>query len=89
MKAYEEIVNLIRSHDNLQKRNKLKKEERVLNARSVSDANELFKLSFIGYLEVLSADEKYMECELDYTSLCTRQCINQVLLYRALGGGTL
>lgn len=89
LKAYEEIVNLIRSHDNLLKRNKLKKEERKLHARSVSDANELFKLSFIGYLEVLSTDEKYMECELDYTSLCTRHCINQVLLYRALGGGTL
>ena len=89
IKAYEEVINLIQTSDNMAKRNELKQEERKLHVRSISDSKELFQLSFIGYLEVLSADEKYMDCELEYTSLEAERCINQVLLYRALGGGTL
>lgn len=88
IKAYEEVINLIQTNDNLAKRNELKLKERKLHQRSILDAKELFQLSFIGYLEVLSADEKFMECELEYTSLCTDRCLNQIMLYRALGGGT-
>lgn len=59
----------------------------MVNRRSVSNATEMFKLSFVGYLEVLSADERYLECELEQIALSTEYCTLQALLYRALGGG--
>ena len=89
LKAYEEVVNLLIAQDNISERYKLKEEESKTHHRSIRDANELFRLSFVGYLEVLSADERYLDCELERIQLNTYKCINNVYLYRALGGGVL
>ena len=89
LKAYEEVVNLLVAQDNISERYKLKEEESKTHHRSIRDANELFRLSFVGYLEVLSADERYLDCELERIQLNTYKCINNVYLYRALGGGVL
>lgn len=87
LKAYEEVVNLAMAHDKLTRRSALKEEESLTHHRSIENAKELFQLSFVGYLEVLSADERYLDCELERIRLNTSRCINQVHLYRALGGG--
>ncbi len=87
LKAYEEVSNLIVASDLTARRKQLKQEECMVNRRSVSNATEMFKLSFVGYLEVLSADERYLECELEQIVLSTEYCALQALLYRALGGG--
>lgn len=87
LKAYEEVINLMAASEQLDKRMKLKKKESIIHHRSISNANDMFKLNFVGYLEVLSADERFLDCELEYASLSVRNCITKVLLYRALGGG--
>lgn len=89
LKAYEEVTNLIVSSERIHKRKELKREESEVHHRSIDHANELFKLSFVGYLEVLSADERYLDCELEYAALSAQCCITKALLYRALGGGSL
>lgn len=88
LKAYEEVANLVVANEQLEKRKKLKKKESMIHHRSISNANDMFKLNFIGYLEVLSADERYLDCELEYASLSTLNCVTKVMLYRALGGGS-
>ena len=39
------------------------------------------------YLDVLSADERYLECELERITLTVAYCQLHTQLYRALGGG--
>ena len=87
LRAYEEVSNLVTAHERLTLRSELKEEESQTHNRSIENAKELFQLNFVGYLEVLSADERYLDCELERIRLNTSKCINQVHLYRALGGG--
>ena len=89
LKAYEEVVNLATAHEKLTLRCELKEEESETHHRSIENAKELFQLSFVGYLEVLSADERYLDCELERIELNTAKCINHVYLYRSLGGGII
>lgn len=87
LRAYAEVTDRLAARDNLTLRGNLKQEERRTLFRAVDDARELFQHNFIGYLEVLSADQLYLECEMEYIRLSTERCINEVQLYRALGGG--
>ena len=88
LKAYEEVANLIVADEQLEKRKELKRKESLIHHRSISNANDMFRLNFVGYLEVLSADERYLDCELEYASLSVLNCVTKVMLYRALGGGS-
>ncbi len=85
--AYEEVCNLIAASELTASRKALKQQESLVHRRSVSNATDLFKLNFVGFLEVLSADERYLNCELERIALSTENCILQARLYRALGGG--
>lgn len=58
LKAYEEVLNLITASSQMHQRKKLKEEESRIHHRSIYNANEMFKVGFAGYLDVLSADER-------------------------------
>jgi outer membrane protein TolC len=87
LNAYTEVLNLYTASLSQQERVRLKEIETVAHRRSVSNATELFKLSYVGFLEVLSADERYLESELERIDIVTDLCRKKILLYRALGGG--
>lgn len=87
IKAYIEVTDLISEIEITRQRVELKDKELTIHQRSVDNANELFRLYFVDYLEVLSAQEGYLECELEQTSLISQKAIAQSMLYRALGGG--
>lgn len=59
LKAYEEVLNLITASSQMHQRKKLKEEESRIHHRSIYNANEMFKVGFAGYLDVLSADERF------------------------------
>ena len=67
----------------MHQRKELKEEESRIHHRSIYNANEMFKVGFAGYLDVLSADERFLDCELNVES-----CKLHIMLYRALGGGS-
>lgn len=85
--AYSEVLNLYTAGLSQQERVRLKEIETVAHSRSVSNATELFKLNYIGFLEVLSADERYLESELERIDIVIDLYRKKILLYRALGGG--
>lgn len=87
LKAYSEVTGLMSDHEYINKRINVKKDELAINQRSIENANVLFRLYFIDYLDVLSAEEQYLTCELELVNLIQRQCMVQVDLYRAIGGG--
>lgn len=73
--------------EQMNQRKALKKEESRIHHRSIYNANELFKTGFAGYLDVLSADERYLDCELERIELNIVYCQLHAMLYRSLGGG--
>lgn len=87
LKAYSEVAGLLSDHEYIKKRIEVKKEELAINERSIKNANTLFRLYFIDYLDVLSAEEQYLTCELELANLITQNSITQTNLYRAIGGG--
>ena len=87
VKAYAEVAGLVESYENILERIEIKKEEMRTGKKATASANELFRMQFIGYLEVLSADRDYFECCESYVRLETERMKLQADLYRALGGG--
>ena len=63
LKAYTEVLDLYCAGLNQVERVRLKEVETVAHQRSVTNANELFKLNYVGFLEVLSANERYLDSE--------------------------
>ena len=88
LQSYVEVVNLITASEQMSLRKELKAEESRIHHRAIYNANELFKTGFAGYLDVLSADERYLDCELERIDLNVAYCRLHTMLYRSLGGGT-
>ena len=88
LRSYLEVVDLITSSEQMNLRKALKEEESRIHHRAIYNANELFKTGFAGYLDVLSADERYLDCELERIELNIAYCRVHTMLYRALGGGS-
>ena len=87
LNAYAEILNLLSATEKVMKRKELKNEESRIHHRSIYNANELFKVGYASYLEVLSADERFVNCELERIAINVDACKLHIMLYRALGGG--
>ena len=88
LQSYVEVVDLITASEQMNLRKELKAEESRIHHRAIYNANELFKTGFAGYLDVLSADERYLDCELERIDLNVAYCKLHTLLYRSLGGGS-
>lgn len=88
LQSYVEVVDLITASEQMNLRKELKAEESRIHHRAIYNANELFKTGFAGYLDVLSADERYLDCELERIELNVAYCQLHTMLYRSLGGGS-
>lgn len=88
LRSYIEVMNLITSSEQMNLRKSLKEEESRIHHRSIYNANELFKTGFAGYLDVLSADERFLDCELERIEINIAYCQIHTMLYRSLGGGS-
>lgn len=86
--AYQEVVGVVTELEITRQRQALKENEMKSYKKASENATELFHLQYASYLEVLSAEEKYFDCRLDYMELQMTYCRLIVDLYRSLGGGT-
>ena len=86
--AYTEVLDLYRATQTQAARIRLKEEESLAHRRSVENASEMFRLTYVGFLEVLSAEERYLDSELEYVDIVNDFCQKKILLFRALGGGS-
>lgn len=87
LNAYTEVLDLFYAGKSQMERVRLKDVETVAHQRSVNNASELFQLNYTGFLEVLSAEERYLDSELERINIVTDLCHKKIMLYRALGGG--
>jgi outer membrane protein, multidrug efflux system len=87
LNGFNDIITVMQRIDNLNKIYELKQEETEVLLNAVSIANDLFRSGYAAYLEVITAQSRVLEAELELAT--TRKEIFQsvVHLYRALGGG--
>jgi len=77
----------------LVKLDKLKKQQEVANARvevsdqAVANAQLLFRSGLANYLEVITAQSRALQAELDKVAITRQQLSARVELYQSLGGG--
>ena len=89
LKAYNEVVGLVAEGELIARHKELQCREVEVSLNATRSANELFRLQYIGYLEVLAAEQEYINSQLGYAELITRYSKVQADLFRALGGGVL
>ena len=87
LKAYTEVLDLYCAGLNQVERVRLKEVETVAHQRSVTNANELFKLNYVASSKCSLPMNVILDSELGRIDIITDLCRKKILLYRALGGG--
>ena len=87
LNGYNEVITGLKRVENLRKKYAFNEEETEVLLSAVSTANGLFRAGYASYLEVITAQARVLEAELEMTN--TRKEIFQSVIevYRALGGG--
>jgi multidrug efflux system outer membrane protein len=85
--GYHEVYALLHNFYSLRTQIDLKQQETVVLHRAFANSNDLFAVGFATYLEVIMAQRRVLEVELELTDLKMEQLKNVAALYRATGGG--
>jgi multidrug efflux system outer membrane protein len=87
LNAYYEVYGVLNNCYNLNQQVMLKQQEAEVQRRAFNSSNDLFSVGYATYLEVITAQRRLLEVELELSDLKRRQLKSTALLYRALGGG--
>jgi outer membrane protein, multidrug efflux system len=87
MKAYLEIIDLANQFESFEKQKTLKATEAQVQKRATENSNTMFTVGYANYLDVLNAQTKALQSELELIDLQILKLQTHVKLYRALGGG--
>lgn len=87
IRGYGEVVNNIRSIENLEGIYTLKEQQVAALQKAVSTSNVLFTSGYATYLEVITAQKSVLEAELELANVKKGIFHSVIGLYRALGGG--
>lgn len=87
LNAYFEVYGVMNNGYNLNRQVQLKESEAAVQRRAFTSSNDLFSVGYATYLEVITAQRRLLEVELELSDLKRKQLKNAALLYRALGGG--
>lgn len=87
LNGYTEVMTGLSRIENLRNKYRAKEEETELLLNAVSTANELFRGGYASYLEVITAQARVLETELEMANTRKEIFHGVIDLYRALGGG--
>ncbi|HEY5744938.1 MAG TPA: efflux transporter outer membrane subunit [Chryseolinea sp.] len=85
--GYHEVFALLHNFYSLRTQIDLKQQETDVLHRAFASSNDLFAVGFATYLEVIMAQRRVLDVELELTDLRMEQLKNVAALYRATGGG--
>lgn len=85
--AFNEVYIVSANDNNLARQIEVKEHEVQVQQHAHTSASDLFSVGFASYLEVITAQRRLLEVELELTELRMQRLKNHTLLYRALGGG--
>jgi len=85
--AYKEVQDALKTRSFIhKKRSFISDEVKALNA-SVAAANDLFLAGRATYLDIITTQRGVLDAELNEVEAKKQQALNQISLYKALGGG--
>lgn len=87
LNAYYEVYGVLNNCYNLAEQVSLKQKEAEVQRRAFKSSNDLFSVGYATYLEVITAQRRLLEVELELSDLKRQQLKSTALLYRSLGGG--
>lgn len=87
LEGYQEVVTDLARIENYQDMYELKEQEVQVLQSAVSTANDLFTTGYASYLEVITAQRRVLEAELELTNMRNEIFLSVIELYRDLGGG--
>ncbi|MEX2592681.1 MAG: TolC family protein [Anditalea sp.] len=87
LRGFREVVTSLQRVDNLKNLYALKEEETQVLLKAVTTANDLFRGGYASYLEVITAQARALEVELEMASTRKEVFQSVIDLYRSLGGG--
>jgi HAE1 family hydrophobic/amphiphilic exporter-1 len=87
LNAYYEVYGVLNNCYNLNEQVVLKQKEAEVQRRAFTSSNDLFSVGYATYLEVITAQRRLLEVELELSDLKRQQLKSIALLYRSLGGG--
>lgn len=87
LKSYVEVLDLVNQFQTLDMQLENKSNEVLVQRRSVENSNIMFTVGYANYLDVLNAQSRALQAEIELVELKIQQLQTRVNLYRALGGG--
>ncbi|WP_316820538.1 efflux RND transporter permease subunit [Pedobacter gandavensis] len=87
LKAYNEVQDAVKAQAFIKaKRTFISEEVKALNA-SVKAANALFLAGRVTYLDIITTQRNVLDAEINEVQAKKQQVLNQISIYKALGGG--
>lgn len=87
VKSFTEVFEVMRLLDNLKNMQSLKTEEVEVLKKSIETSEELFKSGRANYLEIITSQKNYLQSQIELLNINYNSLINQISLYKSLGGG--
>jgi NodT family efflux transporter outer membrane factor (OMF) lipoprotein len=87
LRSYIEVLDLVNQFQTLDQQVENKSNEVSVQKRSVENSNTMFTVGYANYLDVLNAQSRALQAEIELIELKIQQLQARVNLYKALGGG--
>ncbi|AHM60368.1 NodT family RND efflux system outer membrane lipoprotein [Flammeovirgaceae bacterium 311] len=87
LEGYQEVLTDLARIRNYRDMYELKEQEVAVLQSAVSTANDLYTTGYASYLEVITAQRRVLEAELELANTRKEIFLSVIELYRALGGG--
>lgn len=87
LNAFTEVYGLLKMDANLNNMIELKSKEVQILEESVETAKALFFSGRSNYLDIITAQERFLETQIEMLKIDQKSHFNQIKLYKSLGGG--
>lgn len=87
LRSYLEVLDLVNEFRTYDEQLQVKTYEVEVQKRSVENSNTMFMVGYANYLEVINAQSRALQSQIELIELKVKQLQSNVKLYRALGGG--
>lgn len=87
LNAYSEVSNAVKTQGHIEQRQQHVRDEVEALKGAVEAANELFIAGRVSYLDIITAQKDAVAAELEEVDVWKEELLNEIVIYKALGGG--
>ncbi|GHE40810.1 efflux RND transporter permease subunit [Sphingobacterium griseoflavum] len=87
LEAYNEVSNAVNTRSYIRSREQHIAEQVQALRGAVDAANELFIAGRVSYLDIITAQKDAIAAEIDKVEIKKEELLNEIVIYKALGGG--